>query len=125
MFVLKLFDRLGNELKEGDLVKISNGKEFTFFSEVKYIENESIIAPFHTFCFHSFEKVDKIPDEAEKSSEDRYNIWYVYNGEGEQDNNADDFEKYLISWKECEINLNKRSWAISKQFSNVKKTLFD
>lgn len=114
MFTLKLFDRLGNELKEGDFVKISNGKEFTFFAEVKYIESQGIITPFHTFSFHSFEKVDKIPAEAKKSSEDRYDIWYIYSDKAEQDNKAPDFEKYLMSWRECEINIEKRCWAISK-----------
>ena len=125
MFTLKLFDRKGNELKEGDFVKISNGKEFTFFAEVKYIESEGIITPFHTFSFHSFEKVDKIPDEAKKSTEERYDIWYMYSDDAEQDEKAPDFEKYLMSWRECEHHLEKRSWAIVKQFSNVQKTLFD
>lgn len=114
MFILKLFDRKGNELKEGDYVKISNGKEFTFFAEVKYIESEGIITPFHTFSFHSFEKVDKIPDEAKKSTEARYDIWYMYSDDAEQDDKALDFEKYLMSWRECEHHLEKRSWAIKQ-----------
>lgn len=114
MFTLKLFDRIGNELKEGDIVKISNGRVFTFYAEVKYIESEGIIAPFHTFCFHSFEKVDKIPEQAKKSTEDRYDIWYVYDENEEQDEKAPDFEKYLMSWRECEHKLEKRSWAIEK-----------
>lgn len=114
MFILKLFDRNGNELKEGDFVKISNGKEFTFFAEVKYLEKENIITPFHTFSFHSFEKIDKIPNEAKKSTEDRYDIWYIYNDDEYQDYKSSDFEKYLISWKQCEYYLEKRSWAIFK-----------
>lgn len=123
MFILKLFDRKGNELKEGDYVKISNAKEFTFFSEVKYIESEGIITPFHTFSFHSFEKVDKIPDEAKKSTEERYDIWYMYSDDAEQDDKAIDFEKYLTSWRECEHRLEKRSWAIVRANESIMNDL--
>ena len=114
MFTLSLFDRNGSELFEGDIVKISNGKIFTFYAEVKYIESEGIITPFHTFCFHSFEKVDKVPDKANKSTEERYNIWYVYEEDAEVDCKAEDFEKYLMSWRECEHHIEKRSWKIVK-----------
>lgn len=126
MFILKLFDRKGNELKEGDYVKVSNGKEFTFFAEVKYIESEGIITPFHTFSFHSFEKVDKIPDEAKKSTEERYDIWYMYSDDAEQDDKAHDFEKYLMSWRECEHHLEKKKLGNSQTVLECsKKTLFD
>ena len=115
MFILKLQDRKCNELKEGDIVKISDGKSFTFFAEVKYLEREGVITPFHTFSFHSFEKVDKVPDNAIKSTEERYDIWYLYREEAEEDKEAEDFEKYLMSWLECEHHLEKRSWKIQKQ----------
>lgn len=112
MFILKLYDRLGTELKEGDFVKVSNGKSMTFFAEVKYIESEGIITPFHTFSFHSFEKVDKLPDNAIKCDEDRYEIYYMNNEE--EDNNASDYQNYLLTWKECEYHIEKRSWSIAK-----------
>jgi len=125
MFILKLHDRKGNELKEGDIVKISNGYEFTFFAEVKYIESEGIITPFHTFSFHSFEKVESIPITAIKSKEERYNIWYLYKNETEKDKEFANFEKYLMSWRQCEHHLGQRSWAIVKQASNTKETRID
>ena len=124
MFILKLYDRLGNELNEGDIVKISNGKMFTFFAEVKYIESEKTITPFHTFTYHSFEKVDKVPDNATKSTEQSYNIWYVCNDESEEDHKSEDFERYLMSWRECEHHLEKRSWRIEKTIDSIQTKLF-
>lgn len=114
MFTLKLYDRKGQELKEGDIVKISNGKGFNFFSEVKYLEKEKAIAPFHTFSFHSFEKIDKVPENATQSIEERYKIWYVYNDEAETDNSAKEYEKYLTDWRCCEHLLAKRCFRIEK-----------
>ena len=78
MFTLELYDRKGNKLNIGDIVKISDGKNFTFYSEVKYLEKEKAIAPFHTFCFHSFEKVETVPDHAKPGTEERYKIWYTH-----------------------------------------------
>jgi hypothetical protein len=112
MFKLKLQDRKGNELKEGDIVKISNGREFTFYAEVRYIEEEGIITPFHTFSFHSFEKVEKVPDNAIPCYDERYGIWYVKNAEA--DNEAKNYEEYLLSWRQCEHLMEKRCWVIVK-----------
>jgi hypothetical protein len=113
MFTLHLYDRKGNELKEGDIVKISNGREFTFYAEVKYIAEERIITPFHTFSFHSFEKVDNLPEGAIRSTEERYGIWYLP-GEKEQDNEAESYEQYLSEWRQCEYLIDKRYWRITK-----------
>ena len=115
MFILKLYDRKGTQLHEGDYVKISDGKQFTFFAEVKYLEKEGVIAPFHTFSFHSFEKVNEIPENAIKSTEERYGIWYLHREDSEIDSDAEYFEKYLLSWRECEHHLEKRCWRILKQ----------
>jgi hypothetical protein len=114
MFTLKLFDRKGNELQEGDIVKISNGREFTFYAEVKYIEDEGIITPFHTFSFLSFEKVDKVPEKAVKCTEQRYDVWYLNSDDAEKDDRANEYEEYLLSWRQCEHHLEKRCWAINK-----------
>lgn len=114
MFTLTLHDRKGNLLKEGDIVKISDGREFTFFAEVKYLESEGAIAPFHTFSFNSFEKVDKVPENAIKSTEERYGIWYLNRDVAEKDKEAEEFRRYLMSWRECEHHLEKRSWVIKK-----------
>jgi hypothetical protein len=117
MFILKLFDRLGNELSEGDFVKISDGRRWTFYAEVKYLKDENVITPFHTFSFHSFEKVNEIPKDAQQSTEERYKIYYTYpdhEGESDADQNAKEFEKYLMSWRECEHAINDRCFRIER-----------
>jgi hypothetical protein len=111
MFKLKLYDRKGKALSLGDIVKISDGKKFTFFCEIKYLPEEQVITPFHTFSFHSFEKVEAVPEDATKSTEERYNIWYV-SEDAEEDNQSDDFNKYLMGWRECEHMLQNRCWRI-------------
>jgi hypothetical protein len=111
MFTLKLFDRKGQELRMGDIVKISDGRRFNFWAEVKYLEKEKAITPFHTFSFHSFEKVDSVPANAVKSTEERYNIWYVYTEDAEEDYNASAYENYLTEWRHCE-NLIDRCFKI-------------
>lgn len=115
MFTLQIFDRIGNELKIGDIVKISDGRRFTFFSEVKYLEKEQAIAPFHTFSFHSFEKVDRVPANAKESTETRYKIWYMVRREAEEDAHADVAEKYLMDWRVCEHLLQQRCFRIVKK----------
>lgn len=120
MFKLTLHDRKGTELKEGDIVAISNtssmrqGQYFNFFAEVKWLEKEQIIAPFHTFSFHSFEKVDKVPENAILSTEERYKIWYIGNEEATEDEVSEVFNKYLIDWRECETFIEKRTYRINK-----------
>lgn len=120
MFTLKLYDRLGTELKIGDIVKISDGHKFSFYSEIKYLASEECIAPFHTFCFHSFEKVDKLPENAVLSTiETRYKCWYINNPTS--DDNAAQFSHYLTEWRQCERLLEQRTYRI--QF-NTQQTLF-
>lgn len=114
MFILKLYDRLGQELNIGDHVKISDGHHFQFYSEVKYLESEECIAPFHTFCFHSFEKVDKIPENAILSTiETRYKCWYINNPT--IDDNAAHFNHYLTEWRQCERLLEQQTYRIKLQ----------
>lgn len=110
MFKLILQDRKGKALNMGDIVKVSLRGEFTFYSEVKYLESEKKIAPFHTFSFHSFEKVDKVPEEAVLSSETRYKIWYLQ--AALPDEKAGLFEKYLLDWRTCEHELDKGAFRI-------------
>lgn len=112
MFTLELYDRIGNKLSLGDIVKVSNGREFTFFAEVKYLESEKVITPFHTFSFHSFEKVETIPEHAKKSTEERYNIWYTYSPELDEKESAEYANKYLISWRVCEHLLEERCFRV-------------
>lgn len=111
MFTLTIHDRNGNQLNEGDIVKISDGKNFNFYCQVTYLQDEEVLAPFHTFTFHSVVKVDSISATANKSSETRYNIWYETNAEKDD---AESFEKYLRSWRECESQLEKRAFRIQK-----------
>ena len=115
MFILKLQDRNGAELKEGDLVRIEDGYgQITFFCEVKYLEEEKAIAPFHTFAFHSIEKTDSLPPEAEPMNmEGRYKAWYLRsNDDDNEENNFKAHDKYLTSWRECEYQLNNRAFHI-------------
>ena len=114
MFKLTLHDRNGVELKQGDIVKISNGKKFIFFAEVKWLEKEKAIAPFHTFSFHSFEKVDKVPENAlMRVVEADYDWWFLCDEDAEADEYAEDAKRYLTSWRDCETLLNTRSFQIS------------
>jgi len=109
-FGLTLYDRKGKKLNMGDIVKVSLRGEFNFYSEVKYLADEKKIAPFHTFSFHSFEKVDSIPANAVKSTETRYNIWYTTNSETDDEEKL--FEKYLMDWRACEHELENGSFRI-------------
>ena len=103
MFTLELYDRKGVKLNIGDLVKVSDGHHFSFFAEVTFLEHENAIAPFHTFTFHSFEKIDKLPDNVEKSTiEERYNVWYSVSDKKEIDEQAANFARYLHDWRQCE-----------------------
>lgn len=111
MFTLKLFDRKKQELKIGDIVKVSLRGEFTFYCEITFLEKEMKIAPFHTFSFHSFEKVDRVPDHAIKSTEERYNIWYITNPENDEGSLA--FEKYLTDWRACEHILEESCFTLT------------
>lgn len=114
MFILTLHDRNGTELKEKDIVKVSNGKKFTFYAEVKWLKKEQAIAPFHTFSFHSFEKVDKIPEKAlRRIIEAEYDWWFLCDEEAEADEYAKEAKKYLMSWRECEYLLEKRTYRIN------------
>lgn len=124
MFKLKLYDRKGVELKLGDIVSVSDGKMITFFAEVKYLEDEQVITPFHTFSFHSFEKIDKVPDNARKSNEERYNIWYIYHDEADEDKAAELANNYLMSWRECEHLLAKRVFRIEQLNPLSQSSLF-
>jgi len=118
MFKLKLYDRTGNELSEGDIVKISDGRNFTFFSEVKYLSDEKCIAPFHTFSFHSFEKIDILPDGViEGKSEPRYKMWYMPENK-EEDTAHESHEQYLMSWRQCEHLLGQDCFRIEKEDKN-------
>lgn len=122
MFKLELYDRKGNILSIGDIVKISDGKGFHFFSEVKFLEDEKCIAPFHTFSFHSFEKVDKVPENAVKSTEERYNIWYLPSEIPDEEPQIG--ERYLIDWRQCEHLLQQRCFRIELLKNNEQLKLF-
>lgn len=111
-FELTIHDRKGTELKEGDVVAVYDRRAYTFFAEVKWLESEQVLTPFHTFSFHSFEKVDSVPENAIQSTEERYKIWYLE--ESEEDNEDGNFEKYLSSWRDCESLLEKRAFRINK-----------
>lgn len=111
MFKLTIHDREGVELKEGDIVEISDGKNFKFFSEVKYDRERKVLYPFHTFCFHSIVKVDIVPEEARPCNEERYKCWYL--PVPNKDDSAERAYKYLMSWRECERQLNDRIFQIT------------
>jgi hypothetical protein len=112
MFKLTLFDRNGTALKMGDIVKVSNGTGFQFYSEVKYLEDLKCIAPFHTFTFHSFVKVDKVPENAKLGKEERYKIWYISDRVDDDPAEVHEAERYLSDWRDCEHLLEQRCYRI-------------
>jgi hypothetical protein len=112
MFTLELYDSKGIKLNIGDIVRISNGRT-EFFSEVKYLEDEQIITPFHNFSFHTFHKVDVLPEGLSKSNEPRYNVWYNPNSHHENEDDKD--SQYLMDWRQCEHLLEKRCYRIQIQ----------
>lgn len=118
MLVLELYDSNGLKLNFGDIVRVSNGR-VEFFAEVKYLEKEQIITPFHTFSFHSFHKVNVLPDGLNKSSETRYDIWYNPLTNHEYENVKD--SQYLMDWRQCEHLLEKRCYRIQ----NIDDALLD
>lgn len=119
-FELTFHDRNGTELNFGDIVAVSDGKHINFYAEVKWIEQQQVLAPFHTFSFHSFLKVNEVPDGAIKSSETRYNIWYL----PESIEDTERFESYLMSWRECEIMIQKAAFRIKPMQQPAQQTLF-
>jgi len=123
MFILELYDRNGTKLNIGDIVKVSDGRYFNFYAEVKYLEEEEAITPFHTFSFHSFEKVEKVPDNAIKSKEERYNIWYIGRDSAEEDREeiVKQAEKYLMDWRHCEHLLNENYFKIKQIEARLEK----
>jgi hypothetical protein len=115
--LLTIHDRKGNELKFGDIVMIechSMGNYYRFYSEVKYLPESQSIAPFHTFSFHSVEKVDRIPDGAVASTEERYKVWYECRelGEDEEIPKKESYERYLMEWRECEHLLEQKIFRV-------------
>ena len=114
MFTLKLYDRKGEELHEGDIIKISNGREIAFYSEVKYLPEQQIIAPFDIFSFHSFEKVDELPENAKELNENRFRCWFVPK---QDDPDASYGEKYLMDWRQCEHLLEEKCYLITPEKS--------
>lgn len=114
MFILRLYDRNGIELKLGDIVRISDGRYWHFYAEVKYLK-DGAITPFNTFSFHSFEKIDKLPEGVVKSTEPLYNIWYKPSDmldESDEDYLAEKFKAYLASWRYCEHWIDKECYRI-------------
>lgn len=128
MFLLKLQDRNGKELSEGDIVAIIDIRQnISFYCQVTYMEDQQAIAPFHTFSFHSVEKVNYVPDGALPFlNEERYKAWYM--PDAENDKSAGMHDKYLMSWRECEYQLDKRAYRIERidvsAASNEQKDLF-
>jgi hypothetical protein len=101
MFTLKIYDRKGTELKQGDLVKISDGRRITFYSEFRYIEETGTFHPFHTFSWHSVEKVDCLP-EGLLPSKVKAPVPYWYFPDLDEDKEGKNFDDYYQGWKECE-----------------------
>jgi hypothetical protein len=105
---LKLQDSNGIEINFGDLVKIISGASNVFYSEVKYLEKEKAIAPFHTFSFLKILKVEEIPSTALKCNEELYNIWY----EPTPEKDIEYGNEYLCDWRKCEHLLENRIFVI-------------
>lgn len=111
MFLVKLFDRNRKELSIGDIVAISDGKRLNFYCRITFLEKEQKLAPFHTFSFHSVEKVDKVPENATRCTEDRYECWYM-GSEAKPDESSSLHDKYLLDWRACERFLDKSCFDV-------------
>ena len=112
MFIFELYDSLGEMLSEGDIVRVIGNYGVRFYSEVKYLDDEQVIAPFHTFSYHRFEKVHQVPDGCtESDTEERYKIWI----ESDPDKLKSNTDEYLASWRVCEHNLERRIYRISRR----------
>lgn len=109
MFKLRFFDCNQVEIHEGDTIKIYAGNTTIFYSEVKYLQEEKVLVPFHNFAWFRFEKVNTVPLFAIKSDEARFNLWY----EPDVKHNYVP-QELLISWRDAEVLLEKRCWQITK-----------
>lgn len=116
MFEITFHDRNGLELKEGDIVALSDGRSLQFYCEVKWIEEEQIMAPWHTFSFHSVEKVDKLPEGLTLSNETRFKCWY--HNEPLEDGENSKFNDYLMEWRTCEREIDRRVFRIKRINNN-------
>ena len=113
-YELTFHDRNGVQINEGDIVKISDGRRYTFFCRVTFLEDEKVMAPLNTFSFHSIEKVDLLPANAIRSNETRYDVWYLEEPENEIGDNLEKFNSYLMSWRDCEDRLETRCYRINR-----------
>jgi hypothetical protein len=111
MFLVKLYDRKRQELSIGDIVAISDGKRLNFYCRITFLEKEQKLAPFHTFSFHSVEKVAEVPENAVPCSEDRYECWYM-GSEAKPDESAAEHAQYLLDWRACERFLDKSCFDV-------------
>lgn len=119
---LILTDVHGKTLNFGDIVKINSGRggDSCFYAQITYLEKEKSIAPFHSFSFHSFEKVDKVPEGAKELSETRYKSWFM-NTDIEAEKR---FEGYLMDWRKCEHELNRCFHIILEEEKEIQIKLF-
>lgn len=122
MFEITFHDRNGTELKEGDIVALSDGRSINFYCEVKWIEAEQIMAPWHTFSFHSVEKIDKLPDGVTLSDETRYKCWF--HNSPLDDSDSKPFNNYLMEWRTCEREIDKRVFRIKRIDQSAQQKLF-
>ena len=111
MFQLIIKDSNGIALNEGDIVKVTGNYSAHFYCEVTYLDNEKALAPFHTFSFHTIVKVDRLPANAVKGMEDRYNMWYV----SADAKDIEKLNKYVASWRDCERLIDKGCFHIEKE----------
>lgn len=121
-FILKIYDRKGTELHEGDIVRVFTGRQINghFYSEVKWLEKEQTLTPFHTFSLHSVEKVDKLPDNVVEGKETRYKIWMDHDAQ-EDASGKEEFDQYFWDWKACEHQLDKKFYRIERQSKHKTK----
>jgi hypothetical protein len=70
----------------------------------------------------SMEKVESLPEGVQKSSEERYDVWFHPGVNGEPDVSGEEFNRFLIQWREVEHNVEKRMWRIKKQSDEQART---
>jgi hypothetical protein len=78
MYQIKFLDKHGEEINEGDLLKVycnSFGNSYIFY--VHFSVRENYIIPHDTFAWIELEKVENLPNNLHHAKNKEYEYWYA------------------------------------------------